>query len=744
MKRKLTLQGCRYCASCITAAIVAVGQGIGINAASLPGKTFTSSNRNITAMVSDSRYLWGSSQGLLRINKVSGETSLFTPSNSGLGGKTIHALAIDKDSALMVATAGAGIVRFTGSKWERLSGLSDSNVWNITVGNQGALWAWTQNQGILRRNDGAWQPVVNNFSGLLTTDFAGNVWILNYPSSAPTGCNDAWIHEYVNGGLQSSLSLASVCAENAYPHHLVVDTKKNCWIHSYDVLIKINANSITHYPVNQDASQNISITALAVDSNGKLLIAVRDFSAKTCGLFLYDQINGKGQPFDSCAFTFDAPYITAACADPAINGFWCATSDGRIIKIDMFNRPAIFKTYNSVLPSNSIAALLIDTSDNVWAATDNGIARCADTAWTLYPAAGDTFPGNDACCLARDSSGIIWAGFRQPLISSMSSTGLSYFSGQQWRMLFRTHYSQKAIAVDTAGDQWVVAEDGVYRYHDMKAEKVMAPGAGGFDTTVNAIAFDNNSTPWIGTHTGLKKYENGVWNGDTTINRFIPNNKTEVPVNVIRFSSGTAWIGTALGLFKCAGGNCERIDTAGAMLPDPYVQCIAVDGPNSAWIGTKRGLVRLAGENHTTYTCDNSPLFDNDITACAVARNGDVWIGTRLGGLTVLEHTAVAAKRGPVSNKNFDTEPIAVSVTALRLHTCRISIHSRATATIGFSILSLQGKRIKQFGALSVGSHPVTFTWDRTDCSNRPVADGVYLGIVTVNGRNIGSKILLR
>jgi ligand-binding sensor domain-containing protein len=311
-------------------------------------------------------------------------------------------------------------------------------------------------------------------------------------------------------------------------------------------------------------------------------------------------------------------------------------------------------------------------------------------------------------------------------------------------MLFRTHYSQKAIAVDTAGDQWVVAEDGVYRYHDMKAEKVMAPGAGGFDTTVNAIAIDNNNTPRIGTHTGLKKYENNGWNDDTTINRFIPNNKTEVSVNVICYSHGTAWIGTALGLFKCAGGNCERIDTTGAMLPDPYVHCIAADGPNSAWIGTKRGLVRLTGENHTTYTCDNTPLFDNDITACAVARNGDVWIGTRLGGLTVLTQTAVAAKRGPVSNKNLDTKPIAVSITALRPHTCRISIQSRAAATIGFAILSLQGKRIKQFTAATSGAQPVTFTWNKTDCSNRPVAGGLYLGVVTVNGKTVGSKIIPR
>jgi ligand-binding sensor domain-containing protein len=414
----------------------------------------------------------------------------------------------------------------------------------------------------------------------------------------------------------------------------------------------------------------------------------------------------------------------------------------------MFNHSTVFTTSNSVLPSNSIASLLIDTSDNLWVATNNGIARCHDTAWSLYPAPGDTFPGKDACCLAMDSSGIVWAGFRQPLISSMSSTGLSYFSGQQWRMLFRTHYSQKAIAVDTTGDQWVVAEDGVYRYHEMKAEKVyMTPGASGFDTSVNAIAVDGNNTPWIGTDQGIKRYENGAWIDDSTINRLLPNSGTSslgVTVNTLCFSDGKVWIGTALGLFIKAKDTCTRIDTAGSLLPDLNVQCIAIDGPNSAWIGTKRGLVRLVGQDHATYTIDNTPLRDNDITACAVAPGGDVWAGTRLGGLTVLRQSTVGTVPRAVSKRTPGMQPIDISVHTLRPHSCRVSIRTNAPAAVGFSVISLQGKLIKRFAAASAGSQPVTITWNGTDRSNQTVADGMYLGIVTVNGKTAKSILLPR
>ena len=575
---------------------------------------------------------------------------------------------------------------------------------------------------------------------------------MNVPLSGSPDCNDGWINEYVSGGLQSTISLAPVCSEiPAYPQLLAVDNKKNCWIGVPNLLIKITNHTVDRFPLNRDTAQHKSITALAVDFNGRLLIAATDYSG-TCEVFIHDQINGKRQPFDSCAFTFNARYITAACADPAINGFWCAASDGRIIKIDQFNQPAVFTTGNSTLPGNSIAALLIDTSDNVWVATNNGIARRSDTAWTLYPAMGDSMPGLDVSSLALDSSGIIWAGFRQSPVSSMITSGISWFGQGRWQQLTRDHISVKAIAFDNNGDQWVVSDGGVYRRQNGRFEQVFETKYSSdrtiaLGTTVNAIAFDSANIPWIGTGLGIKRYENNAWVDDSTIIPFLPpSGISSIGANVstLCFSPGALWIGTALGLIKCAGSACVLMDTAGSLLPDLNVQCIAVDGPDSAWIGTKSGLVRLAGRNHTTYTTENSPLCDNDITACALAPGGDAWVGTRLGGLTVLRQSSVATIPGAVSKGTPDMKPVAVSISAPRPHLCRISIQSRAAAAIGFSIVSLQGKLIKRFATTPAKVQTVTFAWNGTDRSNRTVANGMYLGVVTVNGKTTKSILVPR
>jgi hypothetical protein len=741
----------------LAGSIMIAGYCSTVHASATTGETFTSTNRSLMTMVCDEHYLWAGacSDGLLRIDKNSGETVLYTLSNSGLSNDCVRALAFDKQGALLVGTAQGGITSFDGAVWKQLPGPNDNNVRAMTVDNQGSIWAWMQSAGVVRYDGAAWQPVVNRFSGALTSDPDGDVWLLKTPLNASPECSDGWINEYSKGGLQSTVSLAPVCSAITYPTYFAVDNKQNCWIGTQNALMKLTGTSVERFPVNDDTTSPKSLTALAANFAGMVLLATTGYSG-TSEIFIYDQVNGKGNPFDSSIYIFNNGYITAAYADPA-GEFWCAASDGSIIRIDQTRKVTVLNTGNSVLPGNSIASLLIDKSDNLWAATGNGIAKFDGAQWTIYPASGDTLPGKDISALAMDSSGVIWAGFQQPLVSSMASTGIAYFSELHWHQLTRDHISVKMIAVDKRGDQWVVCDDGVYRYHEMKGERLFetlgsSVASIALGTSVNTVAFDSDNTPWIGTGLGIKKYINGTWVDDTTINRYLPKaggvESSGLPkgvgVNAITFSEDVTWIGTDNGLFKCTGGNCERFDTTGGNLPDPTVQCITADALNSVWIGTKRGIVHFDGTNHTTYTNKNSTLFDNDITSLAAMRSGDVWAGTRRGGLTVLQPSGTAAAPGVSLVKEQAIRPVDISYSLLPHHSCRISISTKCPLAIGFSLISLQGKLIRRFDAPSPGARNAVFTWDGTDRFNRPVPAGMYVGVITGNGKIIGSKMLPR
>lgn len=727
-------------------------QNINIHAATLAGKTFTSSGCFINSLVSDNNYLWAgtSDQGLLRIDKRSGETVIYTMSNSGLTENCINALAIDKDGVLLIGTSQNGIIRFNGARWERITGLSNNYIRGLTVDNQGGIWAYTQSTGIIRYTTGTWQPVVNRFAGMLTSNPDGNVWLFRVPLSASSKCDDGWIYEYVNGGLQTTISLAPICSEFITPQSFVVDRKKTAWVQGQNALVRINDLLITRFPLNTDTTTHKSISALAVNSNDCILIATTD-GYNNCELFLYDQFKTRGQPFDSSIFTSNSSYVTTACPDKITGGFWCAASDGSIIKIDGSMSASVFKTGNSMLPSNTINSLIIDKSNNIWVATTRGIARYNDTMWTKFPSVGDTMPGRNASTITKDSSGTIWAGFQQPLEMSSIQSGIAYFNQGQWHTLKRHYISVKKIAFDNEGDLWIVSEDGVYRYRENEYEQLFKTIFSSvreisLGTTVNTIAFDGANTPWIGTGLGIKRYENGIWIDDTTINPLLPKSEVSpqgVNVNTICFSNDTAWVGTGIGLFKISDGNCTRIDTTGSQLPDRSVQCIAIERPNSIWIGTKRGLVHKTGQKYVTYTTENTPLLDNDITVCAFAPNGVLWVGTRTGGLTYLRQSAVSILP-KISESNTGKKPADFFLNTTTNRDLCVSIRTNESADIDFSIYSLQGKLIRRYIAKTTGSQSVQFSWNGTDRSNRPVATGVYLGTVSFNGKIVGSKIVQR
>jgi ligand-binding sensor domain-containing protein len=425
-----------------------------------------------------------------------------------------------------------------------------------------------------------------------------------------------------------------------------------------------------------------------------------------------------------------------------------------IIKIDRFGKATFHnKPENAVLPDNSITSLVVDRKSEVWIGTENGIARYNSVGWATYPAKGDTLPGLEVSALTLDTAGRVWAGFQQSPYISYSQSGLAYFNSTNWQSFIRDYMSIKSIAFDKTGDLWTVCFGGVYKYHNKISTKVFntIPSSNihtALGTQVNALAFDKNYTPYIGTGMGVKKFVAGTWVDDSTVNRFYPaKNSTHiggVNINVLLFDPyGTFWIGTSKGLLKCTDGNCVRFDTSDQVLPNPVVQCVAPYAPNRALIGTKRGLVHLTERSHATYTNSNSPLIDNDITAIVFGGNGDAWIGTRSGGLTVLKQPTRLSSSGP--NDNVPGSLSMSNIFIKRLSSgnkYRFALSSGLPVKAKLSIISLSGRLIKRL-LPEFSINGITFTWDRTNMYNRIVPRGMYLAVISYNRKTLGSSKLM-
>ncbi|MDJ0838409.1 MAG: ATP-binding protein [Acidobacteriota bacterium] len=158
-----------------------------------------------------------------------------------------------------------------------------------------------------------------------------------------------------------------------------------------------------------------------------------------------------------------------------------------------------------------------------------------------------------------------------------------------------------AITQDTRGFIWIGTDSGLARYDGTKV-KVFLPASGDHDQNViGALAAADDGDLWVGTH------DRGLFHYDAALERFIPH-------------------GQAKGLQNRAVTSLflENVSRGGRL-----------------WIGTHSGLARYDPESgelqiFTAGNNDEGGLLDDQISALAATRYG-LWVGTELGGLYLLD-----------------------------------------------------------------------------------------------------------
>jgi len=162
---------------------------------------------------------------------------------------------------------------------------------------------------------------------------------------------------------------------------------------------------------------------------------------------------------------------------------------------------------------------------------------------------------------------------------------------------------------------------------------------------ISSLAEEDNFI-WVGTNFGLVKLDKttGIPTFYNKSNSGLPNNS----INSIAIDgSGLKWIGTRSGLAKFDGTNWTIYNTSNSGLPDNYVYSIAIDGSGNKWIGLYGdGMAKFDGLNWTKYNKTNSGLPNNYVSSLAIDERGFKWICTD-GGLAVFNENGfnVSVKR---------------------------------------------------------------------------------------------------
>ena len=458
------------------------------------------------------------------------------------------------------------------------------------------------------------------------------------------------------------------------------------------------------------------------------------------------------------------------------NDYWVADSIGGLTKFMSvgfenynLNSPQSIATGEIVFVNNIFYAAAGSVNEN-WQKQNNknGIYKFSEGQWTNYNnkqfAQLDSLPDLISVAIdPRDET--IWAGsYGGGLLHIKAGNSFEIFKQNSpiGQATFDPgSYRVSGLAFDKENNLWIsnygAAQNILVRKND-GSWKTFAPPFALTENAVSQIIVDDEDQKWIVSPRG-----NGliVFNDNKTIDNTaddkwklyrsgagIGNLPTNNVLSIAKDKNGFIWVGTndGIGVVQCpqnvfSSQGCDAVwpvVTQGGfnqyLFKGEEVRSIAVDGADRKWVATKNGAWLISAEGDKViyrFTETNSPLLSNDVKRIAIdGKTGEIFFATA-NGICSFRSTAT---EGGETNSNVLVFPNPVPPG----YGGTIAIRGLVNNAI-VKITEMDGRLVYQTRAL--GGQAV---WDGKDYKGRRISSGVYLVLVSDDGRkeNLATKIV--
>ena len=302
------------------------------------------------------------------------------------------------------------------------------------------------------------------------------------------------------------------------------------------------------------------------------------------------------------------------------------TSYGNLLQFTTEPDAVINYTEENGFPVSNVTSLVIDSQDNVWMGTFNGLVRFDGQSWTTFTTA-DGLPHNRINALALDVEENVWAGTVSDGVVKFDGSTFTHFSvadGLYSDRIYSLYADDDGNILIGTGSNRLTRFDGSSFIHTHINPEAAGPGG-----HIHAIATGPDGRIWVGSCiSGLSVYD-----GDQWIDRV--NNLNVFIRALFADSAGNIWVSSLpLGLFRYAAGEWENFSA-----PDDtglsFVYAIAEAGDASLWFGGPEGLAILENEQWWQLTPDDG-LPEHGVSALAADSEGHVWAGGARGVSRIL------------------------------------------------------------------------------------------------------------
>lgn len=364
--------------------------------------------------------------------------------------------------------------------------------------------------------------------------------------------------------------------------------------------------------------------------------------------------NGKIQHYDSNAAKFRTydfrsqaghAGTTQACADDGRGNLYVGTSKGLGI-MDIAGGKVAGMTVADGLPGNHVRAVFVDSRQNVWLATERGLAVAfpgrSGTSPAIVPvkvADGGVYGGGNVFCIsetadrrllvAADMGGVSMLELDEVRYGSRLSVSSDKLAGGAGGL---SSLHARAVCQDSDGNIWV----GHYGYGvdcvntGRSAFRIIPVTSGGgvHSFAVASVARDNAGRMWIGFENMLALMEKGRvakrWS--------VPSAGDSARVSVVRVFGdryGNIWVGLADRGVVVFNPNTETFRAIDVGNIDAISFCQTAAG--NVLIGTEKGLFCYKDSCLRHY----GKLGKTIVTSILEDKSGRLWLGTMGRGLVV-------------------------------------------------------------------------------------------------------------
>jgi ligand-binding sensor domain-containing protein/two-component sensor histidine kinase len=189
-----------------------------------------------------------------------------------------------------------------------------------------------------------------------------------------------------------------------------------------------------------------------------------------------------------------------------------------------------------------------------------------------------------------------------------------------------------SIAEDNQGNIWIGTISGLSKF-DGRNFSTFTKKHGLAGDYINSLTTDKNGNLWIATTEGITIYGGKFFSSLTTKKGLPSNNITLIYAD----KNGNIWMGTDSGVSKIVFDNKTHQDRSYDNysvvngIYDSLITSITEDGNGNIWFGTNKGVVKYDGVHTETYTTKDG-LADNAIQSVIKdEHSNDIWVGTMKG-----------------------------------------------------------------------------------------------------------------